>query len=112
MAESTNGQRGGYSWNVVKPGLARALYTAMMSRSRHKGEATSTYANVLAAMVEEAGLDFATPPVLSEAQEKLDTIVKILGIDMELLATADSAQRENEHLRQSLAALKDLIKGL
>jgi hypothetical protein len=101
-----------YQWNVVQPGLARAIYEAMKSRSQHKGEATSTYANVIAAMIQESGIDNSMPPVLDDAQQKIDEITKVIGIDVNMIADAQAMQSENEHLKQSLAALRDLLKGI
>jgi hypothetical protein len=98
-----------YQWNVVQPGLARALYEAMKSRSQHKGEATSTYANVIAAMIQETGIDNSTPPVLDDAQQKIDEILGVLGVDANLIADAQNMQAENEKLRSDLTTLKDLL---
>lgn len=112
MTESTESSRKGYSWTTVKPGLARAIYTAMKSRSQHKGEATSTYANVIAEMVEESGIDYAAPPILDDAQKKLDQIVNILGIDPEAIFEVAAMRAENEQLRGSLRSLKELLTEL
>lgn len=101
-----------YSWNVVQPGLARALYEAMKGRSQHKGEATSTYANVIAAIIQESGIDNTVPPILDDAQQKIDEITKILGIDVNTVMDAEAMQAENQHLKQSLAALKELLGGI
>ena len=98
-----------YSWNVVQPGLARALYDAMKSRSQHKGEATSTYANVIAAMVQETGIDNSMPPVLDDAQQKIDEILGVLGVDANMIEDAQNMQAENEKLRSDLTTLKDLL---
>lgn len=98
-----------YSWNVVQPGLARALYEAMKSRSQHQGEATSTYANVIAAIIQENGVDNSTPPILDDAQMKIDQITKILGVDINMIADAEAMQSENEKLRSDLTTLKDLL---
>jgi hypothetical protein len=98
-----------YQWNVVQPGLARAIYEAMKSRSQHKGEATSTYANVIAAIIQENGIDNSPPPVLDDAQQKIDEIVKVLGIDINVVTDAADALAENEKLRSDLSTLKDLL---
>lgn len=112
MTDSSGTSRKGYSWSVVKPGLARAIYSAMMQRSRHKGEATSTYANVIASIIEEAGIEFGDAPVLSEAQQKLDTIVSILGIDTDALEGYEILKQDNEKLQKNLDTLKELIAGI
>ncbi len=112
MTDSTKPPRKGYRWHVVKPGLARALYTAMMARSRHKGEATSTYANVIAEMVEESGYSVEMPPELTEAEEKLDQIIGLLGVDVEALAGVDRLREENERLTGNLRDLRELLNGI
>lgn len=104
--------RGGYTWNVVKPGLARALYTAMKSRSQHKGEATSTYANVIAGMVEEAGIDFGYIPAMEEAQAKILKISEVLGLDPMAQLEVDTLRADNERLAGQLQTLKELLSDL
>lgn len=112
VTETNNSARGGYTWNVVKPGLARALYTAMKSRSQHKGEATSTYANVIAGMVEEAGIDFGYVPATDEAQAKILKIVEILGVDPMAQTEVETLREDNDRLVGQLKTLKELLSDL
>lgn len=108
VAESTNAPRGGYTWKVVKPGLARALYEVMKSRSQHKGEALSTYVNVVAELVSESGIQYTEPPPgLDEAQVTLSKIALLLGVDTSIDTAA--LQAENEQLRNDLSSLKELL---
>lgn len=103
-------KRGPYNRReVVKSGLARALYEAMRKRSQHRDEALSVYANVIADMIQESGVDFDGLSVLDGAEGKLASIIDILGVDLDLMARAEALAAENERITSNLKSLRELL---
>jgi len=92
----------------VQPGLARALYEAMRSRSQRKDEALSLYANTLAEIMTDAGFEYQEV-ILADAEAKIAKIFEVLGIDPAMLTKGAALSEENEQLRSDLTALKGLL---
>jgi hypothetical protein len=95
----------------VQPGLARAIYEAMRQRSNHKNEALSVYANVIAGMVIESGIEIEELPGMSDAEVKLQAVITALGIDIDALGEVDTIRDENKRLKDLLATWKELVAG-
>lgn len=92
----------------VQPGLSRALYEAMRSRSQRKDEALSLYANTLAEIMTDAGFEYQEV-ILADAEAKIAKIFEVLGIDPAMLTKGAALSEENEQLRSDLTALKGLL---
>lgn len=115
MGENTSGyKRGPYNRReAIKPGISRAIYEAMRTRTQHRGEALSVYANAIGDMVEEK------VGALSEAESKLSQIFEVLGMDPEAEAKASNAvalaeelSAENERIKGDLKSIKELLGGI
>jgi hypothetical protein len=104
--------RGGYTWNHVRPGLARDLYEAIKSRSRHKGETDSKYANALAEIIEKTGENYVPRAELEDAQQKLLQIMEVLGVDPTASREVEALREELERKSEQLKALKELLADL
>jgi hypothetical protein len=104
--------RGGYTWNHVRPGLARDLYEAIKSRSRHKGETDSKYANALAEIIEKTGENYVPRAELEDAQQKLLQIMEVLGVDPTASREMEALRGELERKSEQLKALKELLADL
>lgn len=114
--DSMGGTEGGYKRGpygrreIVKPGLSRALYEAMRTRSRHQDETLSVYANTIAAMIEQPGTEEYR--LLDESESKLARIIDILGMDPEMSGKFEELVQENERLHTNLKTLKELFNGI
>lgn len=115
MGGNTGGyKRGPYNRREgIKPGISRAIYEAMRSRSQHRDEALSAYANVIGGIVEEK------IGALSDAETKLGQIFELLGMDPDAEATISDLQArvneltdENERVTGNLKSLKDLLSDI
>jgi hypothetical protein len=93
---------------AVQPGLSRALYEAMRSRSQRRDEALSIYANTLAKIMTEAGFEYQEV-ILSDAEAKIARVFEVLDIDVDMLTKGASLREENEQLRSDLTTLKELL---
>ena len=118
----------------MKSELARELYTAMRSRSRHRGEPDSKYAAALAEKIidarAEAGID-ETVVVSPQESSILDQIRELLGVAQTsaqiealsaevatlreeaaaALAERDEANEKAKQARETLATLAELARG-
>lgn len=113
----------------MKSDLAKEIYTAMRSRSRHRGEADSKYAAALAEKIIDARAEAGITETLSaEESTILDRIRDLLGVSqtsaqMEALsaeaatlreerdaalAAAEEANKKASAARETLAALAEL----
>lgn len=102
-------KRGPYrNRKIVQPGLARALYEAMRSRTQRRDEALSIYANTLAEMMTDAGFEYQEV-ILSDAERKIAKVFEALDIDVDMLTKGASLREENEQLRSDLTTLKELL---
>lgn len=115
MGENTSGyKRGPYNRREgIKPGISRAIYEAMRTRTQHRGEALSVYANAIGSMVEEK------IGALSDAETRLGQIFELLGVDpdaeakvADLEARVNELSDENERVTGNLKSLKDLLSDI